>query len=110
MSGVVAGSPPPPSLASGSRLKPANGQSRKIGAQLTPRCCSETETGNGYTAPHGKLVFSRGEVAEWSIAAVSKTVDPLRGPEVRILSSPPVLSQIATMATQNSIHVSDTLP
>src|SRR4051812_4625679 len=31
----------------------------------------------------------RGRVAEWSIAAVSKTVVPLRVPEVRILSLPP---------------------
>src|SRR5436190_19564332 len=35
------------------------------------------------------VLFRRGEVAEWSIAAVSKTVEPLRVPEVRILSSPP---------------------
>src|SRR5207237_3930192 len=37
------------------------------------------------------VLFRRGEVAEWSIAAVSKTVEPLRVPEVRILSSPPSL-------------------
>jgi hypothetical protein len=31
-------------------------------------------------------------VAEWSIAAVSKTVEPSRVPEVRILSLPPLLN------------------
>src|SRR6185503_12729325 len=36
----------------------------------------------------------RGRVAEWSIAAVSKTVDPSRGPEVRILSLPPFLPSV----------------
>src|ERR1700733_7252774 len=48
--------------------------------------------------PGGKWVgrallywFRRGEVAEWSIAAVSKTVEPLRVPGVRISPSPPVL-------------------
>ena len=30
-----------------------------------------------------------GEVPEWSIGAVSKTVDPSQGPRVRIPSSPP---------------------
>ena len=34
---------------------------------------------------------SRGEVAEWSNVAVSKTVEPLRVPRVRIPVSPPVL-------------------
>ncbi len=34
-----------------------------------------------------------GEVPEWSIGAVSKTVDLSRGPRVRIPSSPPVLSE-----------------
>jgi hypothetical protein len=48
--------------------------------------------GKGTRRPVGILVlFRRGEVAEWSIAAVSKTVEPLRVPEVRILSSPPFL-------------------
>ena len=32
----------------------------------------------------------RGEVTEWSIVAVSKTVDPSRGPWVRIPPSPPL--------------------
>ena len=32
----------------------------------------------------------RGEVTEWSIVAVSKTVDPSRGPWVRIPPSPPI--------------------
>src|ERR1700733_8740129 len=33
----------------------------------------------------------RGEVAEWSIAAVSKTVEPSRVPGVRISPSPPFI-------------------
>jgi hypothetical protein len=33
---------------------------------------------------------SRGEVAEWSNVAVSKTVEPLRVPRVRIPVSPPI--------------------
>ena len=33
--------------------------------------------------------FAPGEMAEWSIAAVLKTVDRLRGPGVRIPLSPP---------------------
>ena len=35
------------------------------------------------------LYFCRGELAEWSIAAVLKTVDLLKGPRVRIPHSPP---------------------
>ena len=37
---------------------------------------------------HAKM-GRHGEVAEWSIAAVSKTVEPLRVPGVRISPSPP---------------------
>jgi hypothetical protein len=37
-------------------------------------------------------IFSCGEVAEWSIAAVSKTVVPSRVPGVRISPSPPLAS------------------
>ena len=33
-------------------------------------------------------VDNAGEVAEWSIAAVSKTVNPVRGSRVRIPASP----------------------
>ena len=33
--------------------------------------------------------FAPGELAEWSIAAVLKTVDLLKGPGVRIPNSPP---------------------
>jgi hypothetical protein len=35
------------------------------------------------------ISWNLGRVAEWSIAAVSKTVEPLPVPEVRILSLPP---------------------
>ena len=35
------------------------------------------------------LYFCRGELAEWSIAAVLKTVDLSKGPRVRIPHSPP---------------------
>jgi hypothetical protein len=42
----------------------------------------------------------RGEVAEWSIAAVSKTVEPLRVPGVRISPSPPE-SRLLTRAAPN---------
>ncbi len=38
----------------------------------------------------------RGEVAEWSIAAVSKTVEPSRVPGVRISPSPPFLFSAVT--------------
>ena len=38
-------------------------------------------------------------MAEWSIAAVSKTVEPSRVPEVRILSLPPASSTAVSVAT-----------
>jgi hypothetical protein len=37
--------------------------------------------------------FCRGELAEWSIAAVLKTVDLSKGPRVRIPHSPPLGNQ-----------------
>jgi hypothetical protein len=43
--------------------------------------------------PHGAAEFAsrfrRGEVAEWSIAMVLKTIGPARAPGVRIPPSPP---------------------
>ncbi len=35
-----------------------------------------------------KFYFCRGELAEWSNAVVLKTIDPSRGPGVRIPHSP----------------------
>ena len=48
--------------------------------------CRRARPGEGQAGKIGE----RGEVAEWSIAAVLKTVEPSRVPGVRIPSSPPV--------------------
>jgi hypothetical protein len=41
--------------------------------------------------------FCSGEMAEWSIAAVLKTVVPLPEPGVRIPLSPPSINQVYTL-------------
>ncbi len=51
-----------------------------------------------YTGVHvetKKFYFCRGELAEWSNAVVLKTIDPSRGPGVRIPHSP----QLACLPT-----------
>lgn len=49
---------------------------------------------------HGFLILGHGEMPEWSIGAVSKTVDPLAGPRVRI----PVSPQNGNAASQRHFH------
>jgi hypothetical protein len=55
------------------------------------------------------MVRHLGEVAEWSNAAVSKTVEPLRVPGVRISPSPPCfliigLPDLVPNACRNSLY------
>ena len=48
-----------------------------------------------FANPPQICTFVPGELAEWSIAAVLKTVDLLKGPGVRIPNSPHFSNQIA---------------
>jgi hypothetical protein len=58
-----------------------------------------------FTGFKKKMYFCPGEMAEWSIAAVLKTVDPARGPGVRIPLSPPKKTQIQKSKNQEPGHI-----